>query len=155
MALIQSNTLPAPLSDGILQTENALDGTLQRVEDNLGNQSAMSLSTNALSLNRNILTNFVPVFQTGGTLTINASNSDSVNCSVYGLTGATQIIFANLFDGFSMSFIQLDTTDTQFVAGGGYTLRAKNSHTRSSGQYAMTSVYFHSNIIYLGGDTKA
>jgi hypothetical protein len=155
MALIQSNTLPAPLSDGILQTENALDGTLQRVEDNLGNQSAMSLSTNALSLNRNILTNFVPVFQTGGTLTIDASNNDSVNCSVYGLTGATTITFNNLFDGFSMSFIQLDTVDTQFVAGGGYVLRAKNGHTRSSGQYAMTSVYFHSNTIYLGGDIKA
>jgi hypothetical protein len=129
MASITTNSIPSVSGDGILQTDNALTTSLQIVKDNVGNDSAMSLSQNELSLRRNTLMNFTPIYQTGGTLIIDATNHDQLNCSVYGLAGATTVTFTNLFDGFSMSFIQLDATDTQFVAGGGYTLANRQGHT--------------------------
>lgn len=155
MASIISNQTPSLSGNGFLKTPTPISATLQRVEDNQGNQSAMSLSSVALSLNTFILTNFTPVYQTGGDLTIDASNNESVNCSVYGLTGANNIIFDNLFDGFSMSFVSLDTNVTTFsVSGGsGYTFANRQGHTQNAGQYAMTSVFFYNNTLFFGGDT--
>jgi len=155
MASIISNQTPSLSGNGFLRTPNPMSGSLQIVEDNQGNQSAMSLSSAALSLNKNILTNFTPVYQTGGDLTIDATNNESVNCSVYGLTGASSIVFDNLFDGFSMSFVSLDTIITTFsVSGGsGYTFANRQGHTQNAGQYAMTSVFFFNNTLFFGGDT--
>ena len=155
MASITSNSIPSVSGDGILQTANAITNTLQNVTDNLGNPTAMYLSDQELSLNRNRLTNFIPVYQTGGSLIVNASNSDQLNCSVYGLTGAVTVDFNNLFDGFSMSFISLDTIATVFSASGGNVLVNRQGHTKPAGQYAMTSIFYHTGVVYLGGDTKA
>lgn len=115
----------------------------------------MRLYGTRLDLFRNNLANFTPVYQTGGSLVVDASNNDSLNASVYGLTGATTIQFDDLFDGFSMSFILLDTTLTVFsvTGGSGYTFANRQGHNTPAGQYAMMSVFFFNNTLFFGGDT--
>jgi hypothetical protein len=156
MANITQNggTPPATISNGVLQVALPLSGTLQQVTDQLGNPSTIFVSSAEMSLNRGLLTNFTPRYQTGGTLAVNGSNNDTLNASVYGLTGAVTISFDLLFDGFSMSFIQLDTNLPTFVASGvGYILANRQGHNTTAGQYAMVSIFFHNNVVYFGGDT--
>ena len=51
MSRIDITTSAAPLSDGMLQTANPLDATLQVVTDNVGNSSTVSLSTTETQIN--------------------------------------------------------------------------------------------------------
>ena len=51
MSRIDITSTGAPLSDGILQTANPLDATLQVVTDNVGNSSTVSLSTTETQIN--------------------------------------------------------------------------------------------------------
>jgi hypothetical protein len=151
--ITQNGYVPAVFEDGILKIASAMTTNVQQVTDYLGNGSTLYLSSLEVSLNRGILRNFVPVYQTGGSLIVNGSNSDQLNTSVYGLTGAVTIVFNALFDGFSMSFIQLDTNQPTFSATGGNTLVNRQGHTKPAGQYAMVSVFYHTGVVYFGGDT--
>lgn len=151
--ITQNGYVPAAFEDGILKVANPISSSTQQVTDYLGNGSTLYLSSLEASLQRGILRNFVPVYQTGGSLIVNGANSDQLNCSVYGLTGAVTIDFAALFDGFSMSFIQLDTNQPTFSASGGNTLVNRQGHTKPAGQYAMVSVFYHTGVVYFGGDT--
>jgi hypothetical protein len=51
MSRIDITTSAAPLSEGMLQTANPLDATLQAVTDNVGNSSTVSLSTTETQIN--------------------------------------------------------------------------------------------------------
>jgi hypothetical protein len=51
MSRIDITSSGAPLSDGMLQTANPLDATLQVVTDNVGNSSTVSLSTTETQIN--------------------------------------------------------------------------------------------------------
>lgn len=109
-----------------------------------------------LTLGGSALKNFVPAINSGGALTVSASNQDTYNASVYNVTGAVNIqIDADVRIGFSMTIYQTDNNKCTIVAGAGLTLRNRQTHTKSAGQYAVISIVRIGSDLVLTGDTSA
>jgi len=208
---------PTVLADGILQTDNPIDGTLQTVKDQDGNSSALDIANNkvkaesseqcplevestgtgggialldstttdnaavgigalgdalcfrsgsvaagnmrllddgTLTLFSNILRNFSAAYQSGGAINITSANSDDLNATVYAITGALTIDIDNTVpDGFSLTIYQVDAAQCTVTASGTLTLRNRQGHTQSAGQYAVISVIRIGLDLILTGDT--
>jgi len=208
---------PTVLADGILQTDNPIDGTLQTVKDQDGNSSALEiandkvkaesseqcplevestgtgggialldstttdnaavgigalgdalcfrsgsvaagnmrlLSDGTLTLFSNILRNFSAAYQSGGSINITSANSDDLNATVYAITGALTVDIDNTVpDGFSLTIYQVDAAQCTVTASGTLTLRNRQGHSQSAGQYAVISVIRIGLDLILTGDT--
>lgn len=102
----------------------------------------------------NELYNFVPLVFTGGLLIVDSSNQDVYCGGVYEVTGAVNItIDDSVRDGFSMSVIQMDANQCTIIAGGTLTLRNRQGHTQSAGQWATLSLFKNVSNLILAGDT--
>lgn len=113
------------------------------------------LDTGSLNLLGNALTDFVPLIPTGGAVSISGGNQDSYNGSVYVVTGAVTIdINDAVREGFNVSIIQADANQTTFTTSGGtLTLRNRQGHTQTAGQYACVTLIRIGNDVILAGDT--
>lgn len=102
----------------------------------------------------NELYNFVPLVFTGAALVVSSSNQDVYCGGVYEVTGAVNItIDDSVRDGFSMSVIQMDANQCTIIAGGTLTLRNRQGHTQSAGQWATLSLFKNGSNLILAGDT--
>lgn len=102
------------------------------------------------------LRNFIPLIDTDAVgVTINSTNQDSYCGIVLEVTGAVTItIDDSVRDGFSISVIQMDANQCTFAASGGsLTLRNRQGHTQSAGQWATTTLFKNGNNLILAGDT--
>ena len=144
-----------------LQNDALMTSTLTAIVDKDNTASALLVATNKvatsgeLTLNGNELTNFVPSVPAGGTLTINSANEDTYNSTVYFVTGAVTITIDNsVRQGFNISVVQIDSNQATFAASGGsLTLRNRQSHTQTAGQYATVTLIRYNNDLILAGDT--
>jgi hypothetical protein len=104
----------------------------------------------------NKLINFVPEIQTNAvSFTIDSTNQDNYCGAVAEITGAiTVTIDDSVRDGFSVSIIQMDANNTTFAASGGsLTLRNRQGHTQTNGQWATVTLFKNGNNLILAGDT--
>jgi len=110
-----------------------------------------------LNLNASALSNFTPNLpSTAVNLSINSSNNDSYNCAVLSVSGAINISVNNTVpDGFSLTIVQLDANQCTIVAGTGLTLRNRQGHSKSAGQWAVITIRRIGNNLILSGDTSA
>jgi hypothetical protein len=113
------------------------------------------LDTGTLTLFGNALTDFVPLIPTGGAVNITGGNQETYNGSVYVVTGAVTIDINNAVrEGFNVSIIQADANQTTFTCSGGtLTLRNRQGHTQTAGQYACVTLIRIGNDVILAGDT--
>jgi hypothetical protein len=110
----------------------------------------------SLNLSGSKLKNFIPeTIAISGNLTINSTNQNTYCGSVLEVTGAVTItIDDSVRDGFSISVIQMDANQCTFAASGGsLTLRNRQGHTQSAGQWATTTLFKNGNNLILAGDT--
>lgn len=109
---------------------------------------------NVKNIINGILHGFVPSLESGGALSINSANSDVYNTCVYSVTGAVSIdIDDTVPDGFSMTIYQVDANQATIAAAGGLTLRHRQGHSQTAGQYAVISVIRIGTDLVLVGDT--
>jgi hypothetical protein len=103
----------------------------------------------------NELRNFIPRDQTTAiNLTIDATNFADYNSAVLEVTGALTItIDGGVSNRFNMSVIQMDANSTTFVGAGGVTLRNRQGHTKTFGQWSTVTLYVTGNDLILAGDT--
>jgi hypothetical protein len=134
------------IDDGELKLKDVF-GALQSFSD--------LISDGGLNLNGNELINFVPSVPAGGALTINSTNEDTYNSTVYFVTGAVTItINSSVRQGFNISVIQTDANQATFAASGGsLTLRNRQGHDQTAGQYATVTLIKYNNDLILAGDT--
>jgi len=116
----------------------------------------MQVAGGYIDLLSNELRNFIPRIQTqGADITISNTNDTQYNGAVMELTGAFTITIANtVVDGFSLSVIQMDANQGTFAASGGsLTLRNRQGHSQTAGQWATITLYKNGNNLVLAGDT--
>ena len=116
----------------------------------------MQVAGGYIDLLSNELRNFIPRIQTqGADITISNTNDTQYNGAVMELTGAFTITIENtVVDGFSLSVIQMDANQGTFAASGGsLTLRNRQGHTQTAGQWATITLYKNGNNLVLAGDT--
>jgi hypothetical protein len=116
----------------------------------------VQISDDFVNFRGNELRNFIPLIDTSAiNLTINSTNQDSFCGAVLEVTGAITVTIANTVrDGFSISVIQMDANQCTFAASGGsLTLRNRQGHTQSAGQWATTTLFKNGNNLILAGDT--
>jgi hypothetical protein len=113
------------------------------------------LDTGTLTMLGNAITDFVPLIPTGGAVNISGGNQETYNGSVYVVTGAVTIdINDAVREGFNVSIIQADANQTTFTCSGGtLTLRNRQGHTQTAGQYACVTLIRIGNDVILAGDT--
>jgi hypothetical protein len=115
------------------------------------------LATGVLTLFGNKLSYFTPVITqvvVGTTLTINNTNEGGFCGAVYNSAVATSIVVdLSVLDGFSMSIIQYGATQITFSTTGGLTLRNRQGHTKTAGQWATCTIFKEGNNLILAGDT--
>ena len=87
--------------------------------------------------------------------TLQASDNGKV-ITVNKATSATITIPDTLSAEFSCTVIQIGAGQVTFAGSGSMTLRNRQTHTKTAGQYAAASLYIYAaNNVLLGGDTAA
>ena len=111
--------------------------------------------TNAgtINLQGNILRNFTAYSSTLSSLTVDSSNGDSYTGTVFLCSGSSVTIDASVDDGFNLSVIQSTSTQTTISVTGGLTIRNRQGHTKTAGQYATVTLFKRGSDLFLGGDT--
>jgi len=111
--------------------------------------------TNAgvINLQGNTLRNFKAASSTLSSLTVDSSNGDSYTGTVFLCSGSSVTIDASVDDGFNLSVIQSTSTQTTISVTGGLTIRNRQGHTKTAGQYATVTLLKIGSDLYLGGDT--
>ena len=110
----------------------------------------------SLTLSGSKLLNFIPETNArSASFTINSGNQDTLCGAVIEVTGALTItIDASVRNGFNVSVIQMTANSSTFAVTGGLTLRNRQGHTKTFGQWSTVTLYrdYASNLI-LAGDT--
>jgi hypothetical protein len=101
------------------------------------------------------LINFIPEIQTNSvSFTIDSTNQDNYCGAVAEVTGAiTVTIDDSVRDGFSVSIIQMDANNCTLAASGALTLRNRQGHTQTNGQWATVTLFKNGANLILAGDT--
>jgi hypothetical protein len=129
-------------------------GTLLSAPFQVNRQTGLTTISDGLDLAGSELKNFSADQNAGGALAITSANTATYNGTVYNVTGAVTISVDNAVpDGFSMTIIQQDANQCTVSAGTGLTLRNRQSHTQSAGQWAVISIIRTGSNLILGGDT--
>lgn len=93
---------------------------------------------------------------TAATLTINAANALTYAGAVLIAnrgSGQTLTIDAAASDKFCVTILQKGSGQVTVAVSGGLTLRNRQSHTKSAGQWALISLFVVGSDLILGGDT--
>jgi len=110
----------------------------------------------SLTLSGSKLLNFIPETNArSASFTIDSTNQDTLCGAVIEVTGALTItIDASVRNGFNVSIIQMTANSSTFAVTGGLTLRNRQNHTKTFGQWSTVTLYrdYASNLI-LAGDT--
>jgi hypothetical protein len=110
----------------------------------------------SLTLSGSKLLNFIPETNArSASFTIDNTNQDTLCGAVIEVTGALTItIDASVRNGFNVSIIQMTANSSTFAVTGGLTLRNRQNHTKTFGQWSTVTLYrdYASNLI-LAGDT--
>jgi hypothetical protein len=129
-------------------------GTLLSTSFQVNRQTGLTTISDGLDLAGSELKNFSADQNAGGALAITSANTATYNGTVYNVTGAVTISVDNTVpDGFSLTIIQQDANQCTVAAGTGLTLRNRQSHTQSAGQWAVISIIRTGSDLILGGDT--
>jgi len=110
----------------------------------------------SLTLSGSKLINFIPETNArSASFTINSTNQDTLCGAVIEATGALTItIDASVRNGFNVSVIQMTANSSTFAVTGGLTLRNRQGHTKTFGQWATVTLFRSSgNDLILAGDT--
>jgi hypothetical protein len=87
-------------------------------------------------------------------LVINSTNEQTYNGSVLLTTTTTSVtIDTSVANGFNLSIIQQDANQVTISTSGALTLRNRQGHTKTAGQYATITLLKNSTNLYLAGDT--
>ena len=108
-----------------------------------------------LTLSGSKFINFIPETNSRSTnFTIDSTNQDTLCGSIIEVSNAVTItIDASVRDGFNVSIIQMTANSSTFATTGAITLRNRQGHTKTFGQWATVTLYkFGSNLV-LAGDT--
>jgi hypothetical protein len=129
-------------------------GTLLSTPLQFNRATGLATISDGLDLAGSELKNFSADQNAGGALAITSANTATYNGTVYNVTGAVTISVDNTVpDGFSLTIIQQDANQCTVAAGTGLTLRNRQSHTKSAGQWAVISIIRTGSNLILGGDT--
>lgn len=129
-------------------------GTFVAAPISINRATGLTTISEGLNLGGSKLTNFSADQNSGGALTITSANAATYNGTVYNITGAVTISADNTVpDGFSLTIIQQDVNQCTISAGTGLTLRNRQAHTKSAGQWAVISIVRTGSNLILGGDT--
>lgn len=110
-----------------------------------------------LTLSGSKFINFIPETNSRSTnFTIDSTNQDTLCGSIIEVSNAVTItIDASVRDGFNVSIIQMTANSSTFATTGAITLRNRQGHNKTFGQWATVTLYkFGSNLV-LAGDTAA
>ena len=128
----------------------------------LGTPLSIIRSTGEVTIPENLnllgskLLNFIPETNTrSASFTIDSSNQNTLCGAVIEVTGALTItIDASVRNGFNVSIIQMTANSSTFAVTGGLTLRNRQGHTKTFGQWSTVTLYrdYSTNLI-LAGDT--
>jgi hypothetical protein len=106
-----------------------------------------------INLHGNTLRNFKASTSTLSSLTVDSSNGATYTGTVFLCSGSSVTIDASVDDGFNLSVIQSTSTQTTISVTGGLTIRNRQGHTATAGQYATVTLLKRGSDLYLGGDT--
>ena len=109
----------------------------------------------SLTLSGSKLKNFIPEINArSANFTINSTNQDTLCGAVIEVSGALTItIDASVRDGFNVSVIQETANSSTFATTGGLTLRNRQGHTKTFGQWSTVTLYKSGSDLVLAGDT--
>jgi hypothetical protein len=115
----------------------------------------MSIGGTSVNFNNNTISNFkANVPSTFSNITIDSTNEQTYNGSVLLTTTTTSIVIdSTVSNGFNLSVIQQDATQVTFSTTGALTIRNRQGHTKTAGQYATITLLKNSTNLFLGGDT--
>jgi hypothetical protein len=110
-----------------------------------------------LTLSGSKFINFIPETNSRSTnFTINSTNQDTICGSIIEVSNAVTItIDASVRDGFNVSIIQMTANSSTFATTGALTLRNRQGHTKTFGQWATVTLYKSGSDLVLAGDTAA
>lgn len=159
-AIFESNTTGAGISfrDSTTSGDEYVGvgafGNLLCLRGNNNASGTIQVGNDFADFRGNILKNFTAAYQDGGAVTIDSTTYEAFNGQVYRVTGAVNITIDNTVpDGFSLTVIQMDATQCTVVASGTLTLRNRQGHSQSAGQWAVISIIRTGTDLVLTGDT--
>jgi len=128
-------------------------GTLLGTPISVTRSTGQTTISEGLTLSGSELRSFKASTSTLSSLTVDSSNGASYTGTVFLCSGSSVTIDASVADGFNLSVIQSTSTQTTISVTGGLTIRNRQGHTQTAGQYATVTLLKRGSDLYLGGDT--
>jgi hypothetical protein len=130
-------------------------GTLLGTPISITRSTGQTTIAEGLTLSGSELRSFKASTSTLSSLTVDSSNGATYTGTVFLCSGSSVTIDASVADGFNLSVIQSTSTQTTISVTGGLTIRNRQGHTKTAGEYATVTLLKQGSNLYLGGDTAA
>ena len=130
-------------------------GTLLGTPISITRSTGQTTIAEGLTLAGSELRSFKASTSTLSSLTVDSSNGAAYTGTVFLCSGSSVTIDASVADGFNLSVIQSTSTQTTISVTGGLTIRNRQGHTKTAGEYATVTLLKRGSDLYLGGDTAA
>lgn len=159
VALFQSNTTGAGISfqDTTTTTDETVGvgafGDLLCLRGGGNADGTVQVSNDTLDVKGNILRNFKAASSSLSSLTVDSSNGDVYTGTVFLCSGSSVTIDASVDNGFNISVIQQTSTQITINVTGGLTIRNRQGHNKTAGEYAIVTLFKRGSDLFLGGDT--
>jgi hypothetical protein len=128
-------------------------GTLLGTPISITRSTGQTTIAEGLTLSGSELRSFKASTSTLSSLTVDSSNGAAYTGTVFLCSGSSVTIDASVDDGFNLSVIQSTSTQTTISVTGGLTIRNRQGHTKTAGEYATVTLLKRGSDLYLGGDT--
>jgi hypothetical protein len=128
-------------------------GTLLGTPISITRSTGQTTISEGLTLSGSELRSFKASTSTLSSLTVDSSNGAAYTGTVFVCSGSSVTIDASVDNGFNLSVIQSTATQTTISVTGGLTIRNRQGHTKTAGQYATVTLLKIGSDLYLGGDT--
>jgi hypothetical protein len=128
-------------------------GTLLGTPITITRSTGQTTIAEGLTLAGSELRSFKASTSTLSSLTVDSSNGAAYTGTVFLCSGSSVTIDASVADGFNLSVIQSTSTQTTISVTGGLTIRNRQGHTKTAGEYATVTLLKRGSDLYLGGDT--
>jgi len=128
-------------------------GTLLGTPISITRSTGQTTIAEGLTLSGSELRSFKASTSTLSSLTVDSSNGAAYTGTVFLCSGSSVTIDASVADGFNLSVIQSTSTQTTISVTGGLTIRNRQGHTKTAGEYATVTLLKRGSDLYLGGDT--
>lgn len=159
VSLFESDTTGAGISfqDATTSTNETVGvgafGDLLCLRGGANAAGTVQISNTTIDCKGNTLRNFIAASSTLSSLTVDSSNGDSYTGTVFLCSGSSVTIDASVDDGFNLSVIQSTSTAVTISVTGGLTIRNRQGHTQTAGEYATVTLFKRGSDLFLGGDT--